>query len=171
MSLETSSAGGTGTNVRSDLVPVEYFAYGSNMSEQVMTDKCPRHRFLGAAKLPGYRLAFTRRSIRTGTGVADVVEQDGGAVWGALYELNDDDLAVLDRKEGYGWAYTHLPVLVQLGDGSEHEAVAYTVIEKQAREVPPSPTYLEGVIRAARERGLPEEYIGLLESWRASLAG
>lgn len=63
---------------------MEYFAYGSNMDEEVMQACCPAHRFFGAARLDDHRLAFTRRSVRTETGVAYVVPDTGQAVWGVL---------------------------------------------------------------------------------------
>jgi gamma-glutamyl AIG2-like cyclotransferase len=68
-----------------------YFAYGSNMAESVMAAHCSGHRYLGPADLPEHRLAFTRRSVRTLTGVADIVRADGQSVWGALYELDESD--------------------------------------------------------------------------------
>lgn len=146
------------------VMTVKYFAYGSNMADDVMSEKCPAHRFLDAASLAGFELAFTRRSIRTGTGVADIVPGEGSTVWGALYELEDRELEALDRKEGSGWAYRQVPVVVRSrDDGSEHEALTYTVIDKESPEVPSASEYLERVIQAARDRGLPDDYVRSLE--------
>src|SRR5690242_1626151 len=121
-----------------------YFAYGSNMSASVMSAACPGHRFLGRARLPGHRLAFTRRSVRTGTGVADIVADGPSAVWGVLYEISDADLESLDRKEGAGWAYGRQLVRVLADDDSSHEAIAYVVIAKSPVEIPPSRGYEDG---------------------------
>jgi gamma-glutamylcyclotransferase (GGCT)/AIG2-like uncharacterized protein YtfP len=129
------------------------------MSQAVMDATCPRHRLLGRGRLPGHRLAFTRRSVRTGTGVADVLADPGSEVWGVLYELADADLDALDEKEGAGWAYARAQVRVYGEDGSPHDALAYVVIEKAPEEVPPSAAYAEGLIAAGRERGLPQEYL------------
>jgi gamma-glutamylcyclotransferase (GGCT)/AIG2-like uncharacterized protein YtfP len=143
---------------------VKYFAYGSNMSPTVMTANCPSCRFLGIARLADHRLMFNRRSVRTGTGVADVVPAKGISVWGALYELGEEDLPAIDRKEGYDWAYTREPLAVELcGDGSEQLALTYTVRGKEPAEVRPSPEYLAGLIDAARELGLPEGYLRFLD--------
>jgi gamma-glutamylcyclotransferase (GGCT)/AIG2-like uncharacterized protein YtfP len=142
---------------------VKYFAYGSNMSSPVMDAACAEHRFLGPARLPGYRLAFMRRSVRTGTGVADIVPDPDGSVWGALYELERDRLRTLDRKETLGSAYEHLDVMVLTGDGSSHSAMAYSVIAKEPVEVCPSLAYVQGLIRGARERSLPEDYLASLQ--------
>lgn len=141
-----------------------YFAYGRNMSAAAMGGACPGHRFLGAAELRDHRLAFTRRSARTGTGVADVLASPGQSVWGALYELGGErELAALDEKEGHGWAYRRKPVRVLLGPGAEErEAFAYAVIEPDGAHVPPSEEYARALLEGARERGLPGAYVQAL---------
>lgn len=147
---------------------VKYFAYGSNMAAEVMEGLCPRSRFLGVARLDGYRLAFTRRSIRTGTGVADVIPARDETVWGVLYEIEDDELTAIDRKEGYGWAYTRVlcPVLLAAG-GQGQGAVVYTVRVKEPAQVLPSRQYLDRLILAAHERRLPNTYVEKLETMAA----
>jgi gamma-glutamylcyclotransferase (GGCT)/AIG2-like uncharacterized protein YtfP len=144
-----------------------YFAYGANMAAAVMAEHCPNARVVGAAELPDHELAFTRRSIRTGTGVADVILRQGGSVWGVVYELDDDDFARLDSKEGAGWAYERYPVEVRVG-GEPISAVAYRVRQPDADHVEPSDEYLGGLIAAARERGLPLAYVKALERQVAS---
>ncbi|MHB8234754.1 MAG: gamma-glutamylcyclotransferase family protein, partial [Solirubrobacteraceae bacterium] len=146
-----------------------YFAYASNMASQTMSRLCPGHRFCGVAELPDHRLAFTRRSIRTGTGVADIVSADGQSVWGVLYELDAEMLAVLDEKEGNGWAYRRQLVTVRGADGEQRAALAYSVIAREPDEVGPSPQYLCGVLDAARERRLPEHYVEALSAMWAPL--
>jgi gamma-glutamylcyclotransferase (GGCT)/AIG2-like uncharacterized protein YtfP len=143
---------------------VKYFAYGSNMAGPVMDVACPEHRFLGPARLPGYRFAFMRRSVRTGTGVADIVPDPESSVWGALYELERDRLGALDRKETLGAAYAHLDVVVLTTDGTSHSAMAYSVITKEPVEVRPSLAYVQGLIQGASERSLPEDYLASLQA-------
>ena len=143
---------------------MKYFAYGSNMAGPVMEAACAEHRFLGPARLSGYRFAFMRRSVRTGTGVADVVPDARGSVWGALYELEPDRLGALDRKETLGSAYEHLDVVVLTSDGASHRAMAYSVIAKEPVEVCPSLAYVEGLVQGARERSLPEDYLASLQA-------
>jgi cation transport regulator ChaC len=142
-----------------------YFAYGSNMDEQQMRAHCPTFRRVDSACLQGHRLAFTRRSIVSGTGVADVVAVADGAVWGVLYELGDGDLEALDRKEGSGWAYAREQKSVALAtDRSARRAIVYTVLTKEPSEVPPSHEYLERLIAAAEDQGLPGEYIATIRA-------
>jgi cation transport regulator ChaC len=130
------------------------------MAADVMERLCTRPRYVGIASLPGYRLAFTRRSVKTGAGVADIVRAQDETVWGVLYKISADELMAIDRKEGYGWAYTRVMLPVQLqADGSERMAVTYTVRSKALAVVPPSRTYLDQMIKAARER-LPQPASG-----------
>ena len=141
---------------------VLYFAYGANMAEAELGSFVPKRRFLGAARLRGFRLAFRRRSIRWGGGAADIVESSGDVVWGALFELPDGGLDALDAKEGRGVAYRRRDVKVTLEDGVR-SAVTYEVIEKEPVDVPPTPDYTALLLGGARERGLPEDYLAELE--------
>lgn len=139
---------------------VAYFAYGANMAASVMAAHCPGHRLVGPAELRDHELAFSRRSIRTGTGVADVIPHAGRSVWGVLYELDDADFARLDLKEGAGWAYERYPVNVRVADRDDSiPAVAYRVRRPESSPVQPSDEYVAGLIAAARDRGLPASYV------------
>jgi gamma-glutamylcyclotransferase len=146
-------------------MPSLYFAYGSNMDGEHMRGHCPACRCLGPARLDGHRLAFSRRSVVSGTGVADVVPAAGEAVWGIAYELADGDLDALDRKEGNGWAYTRERMPIALAaDGAMQSAIVYTVLAKEPGAVAPSREYLERLTTAARRQGLPEDYIATLRA-------
>jgi gamma-glutamylcyclotransferase len=138
-------------------VSVPYFAYASNLGGVEADGESAR--LLGVARLDGHRLAFTRRSVRTGTGVADVLPAPGGVVWGAVYEVSDALQAALDRKEGAGWAYARQAVHVRLEDGAGVDAFLYVVLEKEPSEVAPSPEYVQRIVRGARAVGLPEDYV------------
>jgi ketosteroid isomerase-like protein/gamma-glutamylcyclotransferase (GGCT)/AIG2-like uncharacterized protein YtfP len=143
-----------------------YFAYGSNMSASIIAEVAPRHGFIGRAYLPRHRLAFTRRSVRTGTGVADIVADPSCTVWGVLYELEPDDLDRLDRKEGFGWAYGRRDVRVFDDAGVGHSALAFVVLAKASTEIQPSDQYVRQLIDAATERSLPRRYVDSLRVWR-----
>jgi gamma-glutamylcyclotransferase len=142
-----------------------YFAYGSNMDQRHMRAHCPNSRHIDSACLHGHRLAFTRRSVVSGTGVADVVADPLEAVWGVLYEVDDEDLLTLDRKEGNGWAYTRELKSVRVAsDRSAHSAIVYTVLAKEPSEVSPSREYLQRLIAAAEHHGLPGDYVATLRT-------
>jgi gamma-glutamylcyclotransferase len=136
-----------------------YFAYGSNMARGAM----PEARLVSPARLDGYRLALTRRSIRWQAGVLDIVAAPGESVWGALFELDDAALERLDAKEGAGFAYRRIEV--DLEDG--RRGIAYEVMDKEPVEVPPAPEYSALVLAGARECGLPDDWVSELERWLA----
>ena len=76
-----------------------------------------------------------------------------------------DGLASMAGKEGYDWAYMRVTLPVRpAADGPERPALVYTVAAKQTPEVPPSREYLDLIIAAASERGLPGEYITRLSA-------
>ena len=79
-----------------------YFAYGSNMDWDQMKQCCQAARFVGVALLPDHRLAFTRKSVNRGCGVADAVPDAGRRVWGVVYEIGDLDVGKLDTSEATG---------------------------------------------------------------------
>ena len=144
-----------------------YFAYGSNMAPAEMDAWSADHRFLAAARLEGYRLELRRRSIRWRAGALDLVPAAGEWVWGVLYELPEGALTQLDDKEGAGFAYRRIEVEPVL-DGERCPAVAYEVIDKEPGEVPCAPEYAQLVLAAARERGLPAEWVRELEAGLAA---
>lgn len=131
------------------------FAYGSNLASAEMKAWCPNHRFIGVARLDGFRLEFRRRSRRWGGGAADIVRAPSESVAGALYEVPDGELERLDAKEGLGFAYRRREVQVEHG-GRVVAADAYEVVDKEPEQVAPTPEYLELLRAGARERGLPE---------------
>jgi gamma-glutamylcyclotransferase len=134
------------------------FAYGSNLAASEMDAWCPEARFAGVARLPDHRLSLNRRSIRWGGGAVDIVRAPGEEVWGVLYEVPDGTLDLLDAKEGEGWAYRRVEVEVEHG-GHRVAAEAYEVVDKAPEKVSPAPEYAALLVRGARQRGLPEEYV------------
>ncbi|MDZ7705320.1 MAG: gamma-glutamylcyclotransferase family protein [Trueperaceae bacterium] len=147
-----------------------YFAYGSNMDPDQMAERCPDARGLGAARLPGYRLAFTRFSPRRQCGVADVVRDDDSEVWGVLYELSDADLRTLDLFEGFVGVgqkngYDRISVVVHDARGQSVEALTYVVppgAKRPEAECVTSSDYLCHLIEGARYWKLPEAYREML---------
>jgi gamma-glutamylcyclotransferase (GGCT)/AIG2-like uncharacterized protein YtfP len=133
------------------------------MASDVIADWCAEHRFVGPARLDGFRLLFLRRSVRWKAGAADVVPDDGAATWGALYEVSAADLDALDRKEfATEGGYKRREVQVEC-DGSRHAAITYEVVEKAPHELAPKQEYVDLLIRGAQERNLPEDWIMVLK--------
>ena len=94
-----------------------YFAYGSNMSRQVMAEVAPSAEVLDVGRLVDHRLAFTCKSTRWNAGVADIVECSGFSVYGVLYTIQANQLIELDRKEGAPRSYQRIDVSVSTDHG------------------------------------------------------
>jgi gamma-glutamylcyclotransferase len=129
-----------------------------------MKERCPSSKFLCSAQVYGYRLAFTRFSIKRQCGVADILSNKDAMVWGAVFEMSDDDVKRLDRKEGVFLdppAYQHLSLAV-LKNGSPQnklETFSYQVVKPAKQPVKPSAQYMELIIKGAIRSGLPSVYI------------
>lgn len=144
-----------------------YFAYGSNMSDEQIRDRCPSHRFVCIARLADFRLGFTRRSERRGCGVADIVASRGDSVWGVVFEMTSADLAALDRLEGVHLkppAYVRKSVHVVTPEGQSVDATTYEVFAKASSEQLPNAEYFGLIVAGARKWGLPAEYQRALAS-------
>ena len=75
-----------------------YLAYGSNMSVEQMTHRCPEAKLLEVTMLPGFRLAFTGAPNRS---YATIQKDDTRQVPVLLWEISQTDEASLDRYEDY----------------------------------------------------------------------
>ena len=118
-----------------------YFAYASNLNRKQMAERCPEARPLFIARLPHYRLMFVGWSRKWRGGYATIRASKGDVVLGALYEISDRGLRLLDKYEDYPAGYDHLKVKVVTEDGDFVEAVAYIRVD-QAEETRPSQEFL-----------------------------
>jgi len=149
-----------------------YFSFGSNLDPDQMRARCPAHRVVGTALLRDHKLVFPLFSEGWGGGVASVQLSHGNDVWGALFELSEDDMAALDRFEGFRapgdphnlYEREHIWVeLVRPEDGSVPRRVrAWTYLAHTANPTPPSRRYLDAVLKGARAHRLPDDYLAVL---------
>ena len=147
--------------------PVWYFAYGSNMNERLFRER--RHMVwsdVRTGRLDGYRLAFSvSGGRRPGTSApANIVETPADTVYGVLYLLPLRKFARLDNSEGK--QYEYLWTEVEDADGNAVPAVTYKA-SHAARDGRPSRAYLNLILEAARQRGLPDDYTSSIESVEA----
>lgn len=138
-----------------------YFGYASNMDPKTFRRRCPKAMAVGRARLPSYRLAFTRYSKQRKGGSADIVEDAGSEVWGVLYDVDDACVAAMDRVEGVPTAYRRERVTVIDDAGEAREALTY--VANRTGDFYPSRSYVEVIVRGARAYGLPDEYVAALE--------
>ena len=128
--------------------PIQYFAFGSNMSEPQMHARCPSARLIGPALLPGYRLAFCGYSQRWDGGVATAISDRNSKLQGVLYELSPEGLFTLDLFEGVPWIYQRKKKKVLGKDGQAVKAYVYLLRDNEPNT--PSPAYFRVICDAYR---------------------
>jgi len=139
-----------------------YFAYGSNMNWPQMKQRCPSARFICVARLPDYQFAIARHSQLRKCGTANIFPEAGSEVWGIVYELNDQDLNILDRFED-GYRREKIFVAAR-GDGQHPLEVLVYVAEKEDDAPLPNPEYKRLMVEGARHWQLPPDYYAMLEN-------
>jgi hypothetical protein len=158
-----------------------YFAYGSNLNLRAVAEWCRhfQHRALpmkGAkpAILNNYRLGFSVYSEYWGGGIADIIYDPGKHVAGALFDLSDSDLRVLDQKvdrriDSSGremGVYRRIEVMVTPQARAEPvKAVTYQGITAEKYHIPPTRHYMDLVIQGAYGVGLSMMWISYLQSF------
>lgn len=143
--------------------PRLYFSYGVNLNPRVMDTFCHNSIFLSPGYIPDLKLRFDGQSKMRPGATANIQEAPGKIVWGAIYEIREEELRQLDDWEGYPTLYDRKQVTVLTADGLKYENVWVYFREGQV-EGRPGPEYLGDVIEGARIRGLPFSYIEMLEA-------
>ncbi len=135
--------------------PILYFAYGSNLNDAQMRERCPDSSPYLSGLLPGYRLAFSGSGSHWGRGGTATILADGKSeVPGLLYHMTLADVDALNRWEGFPRAYGQLDVTVRGVDGATHKAITY---QKNGNGTnPPHIKYLHQIWAAYRKLGLDE---------------
>ncbi|MFS8840446.1 gamma-glutamylcyclotransferase family protein [Synechococcus sp. W55.2] len=142
-----------------------YFAYGSNLDAQQMGHRAVDFKEARRARLQGYRLTFNKRG-NDGTGKANIVRDPSGVVWGVAYLCSSDRLERMDRYEGIpGGHYRRQQVQLRSDEGEVIEAMTYVAGDSFIDDsLIPSEGYLQGILKGAREHGLPPDYIHQIEA-------
>lgn len=132
-----------------------HFAYGANMSRAVMRRYAPGAQALGTAELSGHRLVITA------DGYASVEPDRARLVHGVLWRLTPRDRVGLDAWENVDAGLYRATMLPVRSAGRRRPALVY--VARPSRPGRGKPGYLELVIAAAREWGLPADYIRFLQ--------
>jgi gamma-glutamylcyclotransferase (GGCT)/AIG2-like uncharacterized protein YtfP len=138
---------------------VLYFAYGSNLKSGRMRQRVPSTRREAVAFLEDHRLVCNKRG-RDGSAKANLVRAAGHRVWGVLYRIERVHLAWLDRFET---GYERVDVEVRTTAGDARSASTYRS-DQITRDPIPFEWYRGMILEGAREHGLPEEYLKVLEA-------
>lgn len=152
-----------------------YFAYGSNLSREQMKERCPN--FQGDVYDIGYvkdkKLCFPRYSENWGGGVASIEDCPGTNVWGAIYEVTDEDRQKLDGREGCA------PGRYRRVDGVkietlQHQALnCFLYVAIPDRAAPPAKKYVDRILDGMNElikHGMPIDHVQHLTEYLNGLA-
>ena len=158
-----------------------YFAYGSNLNAQAVTEWCRHHghrppNLKGgqSAVLDNYRLSFPIFSEYWAGGIADIVYDPGKYVQGAVFDLTEPELVVLDAKvdrkvDSSGkevGVYKRIEVTIApLGKGDQVKAITYQGLSADRLHIPPTKHYMDSVIQGAYSFGLSMMWVAYLQSF------
>jgi gamma-glutamylcyclotransferase len=158
-----------------------YFAYGSNLNAQAVAGWCRHYGHRAPVMKPGkptildnYRLSFSIFSEYWNGGIGDIAYDPGKYVAGALFDLTDAELAVLDQKVGRKLdasgkeigVYKRIEVEVSpLGKGEPTQAITYQGTSNEKYHIPPTQHYMDLVVQGAYSHGLSMMWISYLQSF------
>ena len=125
------------------------------------------------AVLDNYRLSFPIYSEYFGGGIADIVYDPGKYVAGALFDLSEADMKVLDQKidrklvgDREVGLYKRIEVKVApLTKGEPVTAITYQGVSGERYHIPPTKHYMDLVVQGAYSFGLSMMWISYLQSF------
>ena len=130
-----------------------YFAYASSLSKKQMSERCPDSKPLFRATLPNYKLIFAGWKRKWRGGYATITPSRDDKVYGAVYEISDRCLRILDEHENYPGEYDRINVLLIKEDSEAVEAVTY-IRREQSEETTPSQQYLAVIRQGYKDWGI-----------------
>jgi hypothetical protein len=140
-----------------------YFAYGSNMDPAQMLARCPSAMRVCPVVLPEHRLVFNRSGTYRPGGVANIEPAADERVYGILWKMAGTDFIRLDQAEDPR-AYRRERARVYSLRGRPYDCHVYFAIPDHPDL--PDHDYLDGLIQAGRNAGLPPEYLAQLDARR-----
>lgn len=141
-----------------------YFAFGSNLDPNQMTDRCPSAEKVAVGVLRDHELVFNRIGTYRDGGVASVQRKPASKVYGVIWKIDPIEFEKLDQTEDPD-AYRRLKEDIHTMDGKTHKCFVYKANPEGKFE--PDKEYLELLIRASQEQELPPNYIDYLRAFRS----
>ncbi|PCI85382.1 MAG: gamma-glutamylcyclotransferase [Hyphomicrobiales bacterium] len=140
-----------------------YFAYGSNMLLQRLTDRCPSAKAVGVATA-GYHYICFGLAGKDGSGKAAIVktQNQDDKVFGVVFEIAQTELADLDKFEMKYKRNDNFEVVM---DGQSLKTITYYVVETKLEiGLLPTDWYRDICVAGAKQHSLDADYIAELEA-------
>ena len=134
----------------------KYFAYGSNLIVERITERLGKVKFLGTASIENWCLRFNKLGA-DGSGKCNIIESQGEFVYGIIYQISARQKEKLDEFErGYKTICLQIPLV--------GNCVSYTAIEITDDSLyTPYDWYRKLVLTGAKRYRFPAQYIATLE--------
>lgn len=161
LNIQTPGGGGHGED--SSKKKNYVFSYGSNMDLAQIKKRCPSSKLEYKAKLRDFELRYSIYSDMRKGGVADTYHAPGKIMYGLIFSMNDEDLAVLDDIECGKGHYSRVERVVEDDNGERFQVYCYDVNDKDP-DVPPTAIYRWLVYSGALMLGAPEKYLADLNN-------
>ena len=140
--------------------PTLYFAYGSLLDPDRMSTASPGSRFLFTAHYPETRLDF----VVNGDGaIPTLVKESGHTVWGAVFEIPEEDIASLTAVEKAEGRKPGFEAKAVDREGNKHDCLTFTARIGANGATDPDPAYLAFMISGAKHWNLPAGWVMGLE--------
>ena len=125
-----------------------YFGYGSNMSIKQMTERCPNSHYVDKAELKDWQFIYNTDHVAT------ITENQTSLVWGAVFEISENDEQALDHFEGVAQGKYKK---VELEIAPFGHVLTYIATNDTVGQ--PFDNYHRHIIVSAKNRNLPSDYI------------
>jgi len=135
---------------------VKLFQYGSNMNKERLEDRIGEVQDIGKCVLSGYELVFDLWSNTNACAAANVRKNNNAFVIGRLYEVTEEQLAMLDSIEGKNYERKLFSTGVVTYVGKEGR-VDKSAVKKSSQEM--QEKYVRHILKGCREVSAGKEYM------------
>jgi gamma-glutamylcyclotransferase (GGCT)/AIG2-like uncharacterized protein YtfP len=138
-----------------------YFAYTARIEPERMSEVAPGAEFRFIAHLPQWGLDWPIVDQEWQGGLPTIVEDAGSTVWGAVFEVPEDEFDQLDKAESKeGRKATTLEAMDRTG---RRHSVTVHRAEANGSVATPSTEYVSIMLRGSKHWSLPFGWIAGLE--------
>jgi hypothetical protein len=152
-----------GNLIRADPYHRLVFTYSDLMNREIIGDLCPDPEFVTVATAPAFRFIINR------DGIATIIPTPDSVVYGVVWQIDEIALVALDICMG-------MPTFFERAGGFKLNIDGKLIVSEHyvAREVrsgEPKSSYLETIVKAAKDHGFPPSYVEELLRWHPGFRG